>query len=229
MHPPSGIVHITKIAAASRQLDAAIRMFFAKEDELAIHTVASAAFRILRDVTKKRGKNFTADVLSNGIYKIAREYAEGKLPLDKLKLFENTPVMAVIEKIAENVRQEGNNFDRSRIDILVGAASEQRAWPSKAANFLKHADHDAQDHLAVDEIKNENVLIGACIAYLQLMRTPTPEIVAFAAFWAAKNDTDANIGDDQGLCMKLKSVDESARYALCAGFIRDARSTSSKR
>jgi hypothetical protein len=37
-----GTVHINKIAAASRQLDAAVRMFFTKEDELAIHTVASA-------------------------------------------------------------------------------------------------------------------------------------------------------------------------------------------
>jgi hypothetical protein len=32
---------INKMAAASRQLNAAIRMFFVKEDELAIHTVAS--------------------------------------------------------------------------------------------------------------------------------------------------------------------------------------------
>jgi hypothetical protein len=45
MPTSSGTLHINKIAAASRQLDAAIRMFFAKEDELAIHTVASAASR----------------------------------------------------------------------------------------------------------------------------------------------------------------------------------------
>jgi hypothetical protein len=67
-----GTLHINKIAAASRQLDAAIRMFFAKEDELAIHTVTSAAFRILRDVTDKRGKNITAELLRNGIYSMAR-------------------------------------------------------------------------------------------------------------------------------------------------------------
>jgi hypothetical protein len=48
--------HRTDQQDCGRQLDAAIRMFFAREDELAIHTLACGAFRILRDVTKKRGK-----------------------------------------------------------------------------------------------------------------------------------------------------------------------------
>lgn len=38
---------LTKVADAQRQLDAAIRMFFAEEDELAIHTAAAAAYRVL--------------------------------------------------------------------------------------------------------------------------------------------------------------------------------------
>lgn len=44
---------ITKLEAAGRQLDSAIRMFFANEDILAVHTVARAAFRILYDITKE--------------------------------------------------------------------------------------------------------------------------------------------------------------------------------
>jgi hypothetical protein len=32
-----GVVQINKIAAAQRQLDSAVRMFFQKEDELAVH------------------------------------------------------------------------------------------------------------------------------------------------------------------------------------------------
>ena len=36
-------VHVTKLAEAKRQLRSAIRMFFAGKDELAVHTVASAA------------------------------------------------------------------------------------------------------------------------------------------------------------------------------------------
>ena len=44
---------IAKLEAAGRQLDSAIRMFFANEDILAVHTVARAAFRILYDITKE--------------------------------------------------------------------------------------------------------------------------------------------------------------------------------
>ena len=43
-------IHIIKIAAAERQLGAAIRLFFANEDALAIHTVAAAATKVLQDL-----------------------------------------------------------------------------------------------------------------------------------------------------------------------------------
>jgi hypothetical protein len=225
MIAPTTTVHINKIAAASRQLDAAIRMFFVKEDELAIHTVASAAFRILRDVTQRRGKNYTAQMLRNGVYRIARLYAEGKLPKEELKLIENTGLMSIIENILDDVRAQGDKFDRSRIGVGLGKAAEQRVWPSKAANFLKHADRDAEEHLPVHEIENESVLMGACTAYLELMRTATPEIMAFFAFWGAKNDADLeDVGAEvQGLLLKLRSVEEPARHSLCEKFIRHAK------
>ena len=43
-------LYVTKLAAARRQLLEAIRMFFAEQDELAIHTVAAAAHRIIADL-----------------------------------------------------------------------------------------------------------------------------------------------------------------------------------
>jgi hypothetical protein len=135
---------------ASGQLDAAIRMFFAKKDELAIHTVASAAFRMLRDVIEKRGKNFTADVLRAGIYTMARPYAEGKLPKEKLKLIENSALMVIIKSILEYERVHGEKFDPNHIGVGMIRTGEQRAWPSKAANFVKHVDRDAEEHLSVD-------------------------------------------------------------------------------
>jgi hypothetical protein len=41
--------------AASRQIDAAIRMTFDKEDQIAIHTVASAAQTIVKQICENRG------------------------------------------------------------------------------------------------------------------------------------------------------------------------------
>jgi hypothetical protein len=45
---------VTKIEAARRQLDAAIRMLFMNEDIFAIHTVTMSAFRVLRDLAGKK-------------------------------------------------------------------------------------------------------------------------------------------------------------------------------
>jgi hypothetical protein len=43
-------VSITKQAAAQRQIDAAIRIQFGNEDPLAVHTIVSAAHRVLTDL-----------------------------------------------------------------------------------------------------------------------------------------------------------------------------------
>ena len=50
----SADVAITKIEAARRQLDCAVRIFFAGEDYLAIHTLAHAAYSVLSDLHRER-------------------------------------------------------------------------------------------------------------------------------------------------------------------------------
>jgi hypothetical protein len=47
---------VTKAEAAGRLISAAIRMLFSREDPLAIHLLAMAAFGVLRDLAKKNGK-----------------------------------------------------------------------------------------------------------------------------------------------------------------------------
>lgn len=48
-------IRINKLDAASRQIDAAIRMTFAGEDPVAIHSVIAAGHRIIRDLCESRG------------------------------------------------------------------------------------------------------------------------------------------------------------------------------
>jgi len=54
-------VHITKQAAAQRQIDAAVRILFAEEDPLAVHTVVDAAHHILVDLANKNEKQPVLD------------------------------------------------------------------------------------------------------------------------------------------------------------------------
>lgn len=55
-----GKIKVNKIEAARRQIDMAIRMLFDNEDPIAIHTLAMAGFRILRDL---------ADIKNSSIHK----------------------------------------------------------------------------------------------------------------------------------------------------------------
>ncbi|MXX40806.1 MAG: hypothetical protein F4Y91_02625 [Gemmatimonadetes bacterium] len=45
-------IKVNKPEAARRQIDAAIRMLFSGEDPVAVHTLAMASFRVLRDLAK---------------------------------------------------------------------------------------------------------------------------------------------------------------------------------
>lgn len=63
----------TKIEAAKRQLDAGVRLLFSKEDALAVHTVAFAAYGLLADLSKGAGRTDTLKRLEDDA-----ELREGK-------------------------------------------------------------------------------------------------------------------------------------------------------
>jgi len=46
---------ITKLDAAKRQLETVIRLYFSSGDPVAIHTLTSAAYNVIRDVGRHRG------------------------------------------------------------------------------------------------------------------------------------------------------------------------------
>lgn len=48
-------IELSKLDAASRQLDVAVRLLFANEDPVAVHTLAHAAFGVLKGVAERRG------------------------------------------------------------------------------------------------------------------------------------------------------------------------------
>lgn len=118
-----------KLDAARRQTDAAIRLFFANEDPFAIHTIAAAAQRILRDIAEKRGNS----------------------------------------QWHEAVKQ------------LIRPGMENRFWAAtnKAANFLKHADSDADEILEVGEEVNDLTILSCCVYYTSLGFESTPEMRGF--------------------------------------------------
>lgn len=52
---PQDFPVISKLEAAERQLDQAIRLFFARADAVSIHTLATSAYQIITDICKHKG------------------------------------------------------------------------------------------------------------------------------------------------------------------------------
>ena len=183
MTPRQAAIYINKIAAAKRQLDTAIRFYFAKEDALAIHTVAAAAAAILQDIIRKEGGNLLADVLQLGFYTWAKRYTEGKMSDTEVALLKESGILSAhIQRISADMKRLGAAYDPSQIKVEVTSEFEQRTWPRSIANFLKHADRDAKAHLALAELDNEELLIRATMAYFQVTKDPSPEMIVYGTY-----------------------------------------------
>jgi hypothetical protein len=213
-------IYFTKIAAAKRQLDTAIRMYFVHEDKLSIHTLVAAAFRVLRDLIKKRGANYAEELLRAGYYEIAKKYGAGPLSGDVSKALKEIGLLQLVETIAAD-----DEFEPSRIRIIDLKEAEKRAWSSDPANFLKHADHDPDALLAASEVDNEMFLIHACTAYLELIPTSSPEIMAFIALWAVEHEDAAPDVHEPArkLADRLASLKKDERFHACAEWVRQMK------
>src|SRR5713226_7570164 len=97
---PPAALHVTKLAAAKRQLQAAIRLFFLQEEELAIHTVASASYGLLKDLKRERGMSEAADAYLTTFFYLVRDFRRGTLPDD---ITSDPALMAEVQKIAEQL------------------------------------------------------------------------------------------------------------------------------
>jgi hypothetical protein len=220
------VIFINKLAGAERQLNAAIRMTFIDEDELAIHTVAAAAYRVLRDILSKRGQDdYEVSVLS-GLVALARQFAEGQLPADRF----DEETREYLAEVAEHVKGREsetalNSFDQLQqflVDFPYELTSEQKLdylrSMSKVSNFLKHADRDADSIIPLREVDNESLLWQASKAYVMIMGTPTPEMVVFAMHWAAARPQTEEIDPSID---RLSRLTPSRRRRACIGMIRE--------
>ena len=71
---------VSKLDAARRQLDTAIRLYFSNADVVSIHTLAAAAYNIIHDVSKKRGA--AAMLVKGSLIEDARAEVRDKLRVE---------------------------------------------------------------------------------------------------------------------------------------------------
>ena len=82
-------------------------MYFANEDELAIRTLAAAAYRILRDLLEKRGLSYLDVPVGTGVYLTAKDYFEGKIGDEELNVVsgDNQEFKTFVLNLSDEIRQ----------------------------------------------------------------------------------------------------------------------------
>ena len=209
-------LYVTKLAAAKRQLQAAIRMYFLEEDELAIHTVASAAYGLLKDLKCDRGQSEAADSYRTMIFYLVRDFRRGTLPAH----FTCDPsLMAEIERIAAQLSPITADSKLSDWQVTLSPALEKQYWnqSNRAANFLKHADRDTDGTLALGKVDNHLLLLKCCSAYRDIAPDDLGnEGLVFEAFSAANNPSHQLAESTfNSLVESMRQVPSNHRFELC--------------
>jgi hypothetical protein len=226
----SAIIYVTKVEAARRQVNAAIRMSFLNEDKLAIHTVVAAAYRVLRDLLEKRGVDDLADVIRAGLFYTAKDLVSGTLSENKLKILAADEYLkGVVAATAERIRQHGNEADidailpRSAMRISNEKRRSHFENLCKSANFLKHADRDHLAAIALDDIDNDILIISASAAYTMLSHDLTAEMAVFYALTCVTKPeqfeaTDALLAQ---MAKALSPLSASRRRRACLRMLKN--------
>jgi hypothetical protein len=218
--PRQASIFINKLEAARRQLDAAIRMTFANEDELAIHTVAAAAYRILRDMLDKRGRHDLEDLIRAGLYGMAKDFADGKISRDQL---ENSQVYDLVSTVAEKLKINGDEITVDDMPIFLNESSKKAHWQAMSgmSGFLKHADRLPESIIALKDVNNESLIMHACSAYNMVSHhTLTPEMAIFHYFYWATAEVFGIDADEPEIGDYLKRLSPSRRRRACIKWIK---------
>lgn len=220
-------IFINKLEAARRQLDAAIRMTFANEDSLAIHTIAAAAYRITRDILHKRGRHDPDELLRAGIYALALSIAHGKISDKDVEYMKETdPAYALIFEIADGIKAQearGREFTLDQISISSNDQVKKAHWQSmsKVSTFLKHADLDTDASLNLDEVDNDKLIFQATGAYVLASHNITPEIAIFFLYWIQRNGPRWGLRAHEAKFVNtLERLSPARRRRACAQLIR---------
>jgi hypothetical protein len=208
-------IHITKLAAAERQLRAAIRMYFGGEDELAVHTVAVASYRLITDLKAERGMNEAADNYLTSLFYVVRDYRRGTLPE---QMTTDTEVMAWVCKLAEQIPiQADTKIEDCSVSLSRQATIEFWNKRNKIANFLKHADRDSKAAISLDEVDNLLLLMQCYGAYIDLTHDDLGNEGLVLKLFIEANEPSHTVpaSEREKLVQQISEVPEEDRQHMC--------------
>ena len=229
----SAIIYVTKLEAARRQINAAIRMRLTKIDDLATHTVAAAAYRLLRELLDTRGVDDRDDVIRAGLISLAKQLASGTLSDNASKfLMDNEYMRPILSRIAGAITERGGDVDMDDIDSIIprsaiktspsGKRSQlEQLW--KASNFLKHADRNPHGAIALDDVDNDMMIISASAAYTMVAHDLTGPMAVFYTLASVTSPEKFEVDDGilKEIAKVLVPLSASRRRRTCLRIIKN--------
>lgn len=153
-------VAVTKLDAASRLLEAAIRSFLADEDSLATYVIVSASFRVMRDIGEQRGHDHLEHAFGLTAFYLGRDYLAGSLPEFAR---DDEQLVQLTELVGEAIRR-GEVKSPDEVAVVLPATLKRQMWrdTNASCNFLKHADLDPTQSLDLSSVNVREALVQAC-------------------------------------------------------------------
>jgi hypothetical protein len=220
---------ISKLEAAQRQLHAAIRLFFAGEDKLAIHTVASAAYQIIADLKKERGRDEVADYYWTQLFYVIQDYRRGALP----KQFTDNPeVMKWIQEKAEQYPITASmKYEDLRVSVSKKTARDWWNMKNKVPNFLKHADRDPKAHIYPEKVDNLSLLVNALASYTDLVKDDLgAEGLVLRMYFNVVTSTTGQVSEKyREMASELKKLNYNEQKKYCSMIIDKMNQTDNLR
>ena len=214
-------IHLTKLAAARRQLCAAIRMYFAGEDELAVHTVASAAYRIIVDLKSSRGRDEVGDYYLTMTFYAVQNFHRGTIPR---YLADDPESMRWVQELAEQLPITATSeYEDVKASVSPEVAKEFWRKRNKVFNFLKHADRDADKYISMDEVDNLFLLVLAQSSYLDIDKEGLSNegLVLSIYFHVDSGNIDSLTKDEHVIVSYLESLTKDERLQFCSEWLKE--------
>lgn len=218
-------IYINKLAAAKRQIQAAIRFYFMREDDLAIHVVASAAYGLLKDLKRARGKSEAADQFRTTIFYVVRDYKRGCLPKEFL---DEPELIAWIASLSDRLPEISVDSAYEDFEAAIPEDEERMYWneANRFANFLKHADRDSGMAISVEDMDNRLLLMKCVAAYRDIAPDELGnEGTVFAAFVSASSEGYVSKGVSfDSIVSAIRQIPQGNQLAICLRLIEDLNS-----
>ena len=199
-------------------------MYFDEEDELAIHTVASAAYRLISDLKSQRGRDEVTDIWRTAMFFNAKAFIDGTLPG---RLAEDQKFVQLMRDIT-NAFEDFESLGYDDFQVLLPEGYARRWWRywNRPSNFLKHADRDSEAILPESTINNPLLLMFAYSAYLDVAGGRTaiePEGWVLGVYFNVLHGIPLK-EEFRPLAQKLEPLDDDERLAFCSDYIEYMKS-----